>query len=106
MSDAILVLNAGSSSLKFTEFLVGAGKALEVCASGNLEELYGRARFRARDANGVVVGEHEWSEDAPPEHAGALEFLFAGENGEAVRTAYVEVGDFAAARAFQTTAQR
>ena len=76
MSDAILVLNAGSSSLKFTEFLVGAGKALEVCAGGNLEELYGRARFRARDANGAVVGELEWSEDAPPEHAGALDFLF------------------------------
>ena len=76
MSDAILVLNAGSSSLKFTEFLVGASEALEPCASGNLEELYGRARFRAQDASGAVVGEHEWSEDTPPEHAGALEFLF------------------------------
>jgi acetate kinase len=76
VSDAILVLNAGSSSLKFTEFLVGAGKALEAYASGNLEELYGRARFRARDANGAVVGEHEWSDDLPPQHAGALEFLF------------------------------
>jgi acetate kinase len=76
VSDAILVLNAGSSSLKFTEFLVGAGEAPEACVSGNLEELYGRARFRARDANGAVVGEHEWSEDAPPGHAGALEFLF------------------------------
>jgi acetate kinase len=76
VSDAVLVLNAGSSSLKFTEFLVGASEALEPCASGNLEELYGHARFRARDANGAVVGEHEWSEDAPPEHAGALEFLF------------------------------
>jgi acetate kinase len=76
MSDAILVLNAGSSSLKFTEFLVGVGEALEACADGNLEELYGHARFRARDASGAVIGEHEWSEDAPPEHAGALEFLF------------------------------
>ncbi|HEX3416814.1 MAG TPA: acetate/propionate family kinase [Stellaceae bacterium] len=76
MSDAILVLNAGSSSLKFTEFLAGAGEALEACASGNLEELYGRALFRARDASGAVVGEHKWSENTPPEHAGALEFLF------------------------------
>ncbi len=76
MSDAILVLNAGSSSLKFTEFLVGAGEALEAYASGSIEELYGRARFRARDASGAVVGEHEWSDAAPPQHAGALEFLF------------------------------
>jgi acetate kinase len=76
MTDAILVLNAGSSSLKFTEFLLGEGDALEAGISGNLEELYGSARFRARDASGEVVGEHAWNEDAPPEHAGALEFLF------------------------------
>jgi acetate kinase len=76
MSDAILVLNAGSSSLKFTEFLLGEGDALEAGIGGNLEELYGSAQFRARDASGEVVGEHAWNEDAPPEHAGALEFLF------------------------------
>jgi acetate kinase len=76
LSDAILVLNAGSSSLKFTEFLVGAGDALEAKISGSLEELYGRARFRARNASGAVIGEHAWEEDAAPRHAGALEFLF------------------------------
>lgn len=41
-----------------------------------------------------------------PREAVAVEFLFARENGEEVRTAYVEVGDFAAARAFQAVAQR
>jgi acetate kinase len=75
MGDAILVLNAGSSSLKFTEFII-VGETLETKVSGNLEELYGHARFRARDANGNVVGERVWSDDAPPQHAGALEFLF------------------------------
>jgi acetate kinase len=76
MSDAILVLNAGSSSFKFTEFLLGAGEALEAGISGNLEELYGAARFRARDASGAVVGEHAWGEQEPPTHTGALAFLF------------------------------
>ena len=66
MSDAILVLNAGSSSFKFTEFLLGEGEALEVGVSGNLEELYGHARFHARDSSGKVVGEHAWGEQAPP----------------------------------------
>jgi acetate kinase len=75
VSDAILVLNAGSSSLKFMEFVI-VGDALETKISGNLEELYGHARFRARDANGSVVGEHAWRDDAPPQHAGALAFLF------------------------------
>src|SRR5215469_15652397 len=55
---AILVLNAGSSSLKFTEFVVGEGDALDLKLSGNLEELYGRARFRATDTSGAAVGEH------------------------------------------------
>ena len=41
-----------------------------------------------------------------PRESVAVEFLFAGDNGEEVRTAYVEVGDFAAARAFQALAQR
>ena len=76
MADAILVLNAGSSSLKFTEFVAGQDGALEVKVSGNLEELYGRARFRAKDAAGTVAGEHAWSEGEPPQHAGALEYLF------------------------------
>jgi acetate kinase len=75
MSDAILVLNAGSSSLKFTDFVVVDGK-LEIKAAGKLEELYGRARFQARDATGAVVGKREWPEDAPPRHDGALAFLF------------------------------
>lgn len=76
MSDAILVLNAGSSSIKFTEFVITDDHALQAKISGNLEELYGRARFLARNGSGVVVGEHAWSEDSPPKHAGALEFLF------------------------------
>jgi hypothetical protein len=41
-----------------------------------------------------------------PREAVAVEFLFAGDDGESVRTAYVEVGDFAAARAFASLAQR
>ncbi|MGH7321077.1 MAG: acetate/propionate family kinase [Candidatus Rokuibacteriota bacterium] len=76
MSDVILVLNAGSSSLKFTEFLVNGRDTLAVGVSGNLEELYGRARFRATDSRGAAIDEHDWNEDAPPQHAGALEFLF------------------------------
>ena len=35
-----------------------------------------------------------------PRDAVAIEFLFPGERGDIVRTAYVEVGDFAAGRAF------
>ena len=80
--DAILVLNAGSSSLKFTEFVI-AGDTLKTKISGTLEELYGHARFRARDANGRILGEHAWGDGAPPQHGGAIEFLFDWLRGHA-----------------------
>jgi acetate kinase len=92
MTDAIIVLNAGSSSLKFTEFVVRADDALEAVVSGILEELYGRARFRAKDANGKVVDEHAWEEDAAPQHAGALEFLFGWLRGRARDGKLIAVG--------------
>ncbi|HEY2709576.1 MAG TPA: hypothetical protein VGI95_16120 [Caulobacteraceae bacterium] len=41
-----------------------------------------------------------------PRESVAVEFLFAGDDGESVRTAYVEVGDFAAAQAFQSVPQQ
>lgn len=77
MSDAILVLNAGSSSLKFAAYIAGHGDELEFEVGGNLEELYGAAKFRARAPDGSVAGEHTWPAETPPRHEGALEFLFA-----------------------------
>ncbi len=53
MSDVILVLNAGSSSLKFSIFVVenGVGR-LSLLVSGAVEGVEGRPHFVARDANG------------------------------------------------------
>ena len=73
MRDAILVLNAGSSSLKFSVFVSGADLAPLV--AGNVEELQGRARFRAKDATGTIVDEHAWPDGGPPGHEGAIAFL-------------------------------
>ena len=41
-----------------------------------------------------------------PREAVAVDFLFSGPRGDTVRTAYVEVGDFAAGRFFLTASQR
>ena len=41
-----------------------------------------------------------------PRESIAIEFVFMGRSGDIVRTAYVEVGDFAAGQAFLTVAQR
>ncbi len=72
MSDAILVVNAGSSSLKFCVYAVD-GAALRVTVSGNLEELQSQPRFRAQDAAGRAADARAW--DAPLGHDGAIAFL-------------------------------
>ncbi|HWT79786.1 MAG TPA: acetate kinase, partial [Candidatus Methylomirabilis sp.] len=79
MADAILVLNAGSSSLKFSVFLVG--KALELSVQGQIEGLQTHPRFRARDHAGNLVGEKEWLDGTALGHEGAIEFLFSWGRG-------------------------
>ena len=51
MSDALLVLNAGSSSLKFTAFL--DDDSTEPLLWGRIEELLSAPHFIARNAAGV-----------------------------------------------------
>ena len=72
MADAILVLNAGSSSLKFETFVLdGAGLARAV--AGIVEDFDGRPRFTATRADGTSVGRRSW--DGAIGHGGALDFL-------------------------------
>ena len=74
MSDAILVVNAGSSSIKFSVFLA-QGDALDLLLGGQIESLYTVPRFKAKDAAGVVVGERQWAQGEALGHDGAITFL-------------------------------
>jgi acetate kinase len=59
MTDAILVLNAGSSSIKFSAF-GRRGADLDLVARGQVEGLGTAPRFIAKDAGGNTVGEKRW----------------------------------------------
>ena len=74
MSDAILVINAGSSSIKFSLFLE-RGEALELFLGGQIEGLYSAPRFKAKDAAGAVVGARQWPDGEPLDHDGGLAYL-------------------------------
>jgi acetate kinase len=74
MSDAILVVNAGSSSIKFSLFLE-RGEALDLFLGGQIEGLYSAPRFKARDAAGAIVGERQWADGEPLGHDGGLAHL-------------------------------
>ena len=74
MPDAIAVLNAGSSSLKFSLF-AELGSALELIARGQAEGLYTAPRFVAKDREGKTLAEKSWGEGARVGHDGALDHL-------------------------------
>jgi acetate kinase len=71
---AIVVINAGSSSVKFSVYLRAAGE-LELRLRGQVEGLGTRPRFVARDADGATVGERVWPDGARLDHDGALAHL-------------------------------
>ena len=73
MSDLILVLNAGSSSIKFSLF--DGGAQLGVLASGQVEGLYTAPRFIAKDAAGQRLAEKHWEAGQRLGHGGALAHL-------------------------------
>jgi acetate kinase len=73
MADAILVLNAGSSSLKFSVFL--DEEPASSLLSGQLDGLTTRPRFIARSA-GSIIKEQEWPSGTHLAHQGAIEVLF------------------------------
>ena len=71
MTDAIVVLNAGSSSLKFSVF-AGADD-LPFVVGGQVSGLYTAApRFVAKDASGSAVAEKRWDAEAALDHEGAI----------------------------------
>ena len=73
MADVILVLNEGSSSLKFSAFDAQHAQ-LELILRGQIEGLYTSPRFRATDRNGAASS-HEWGDGHPLGHQGAIEYL-------------------------------
>jgi len=89
--DAIAVVNAGSSSIKFSLFGV-RGDALELTVHGQAEGLYTAARFQAKDAAGRVLDEKSWGDGVALGHDGALDHLLAFLRGQLVNDRLVGVG--------------
>lgn len=71
MKEIVLVINAGSSSLKFKIF----DPSDVVVASGQVEGIDLSPSFKAKDAQNAVIAEHQWSEKEAHNHALVLEFL-------------------------------
>ena len=74
MADVILVLNAGSSSLKFSVFEIAA-KELTLQLKGQIEGIGTAPRFVAKSAEGEELGSKTWDKGTPLGHDGAIAHL-------------------------------
>jgi acetate kinase len=68
--DAVLVLNAGSSSIKFELFEAAAAPVPRF--AGQMEGIGAAPRFTAKDAAGTRLADRRWDDGAPGHHAAAL----------------------------------
>ncbi len=76
MNNAIIVLNAGSSSIKFSLF-VERNETLEPDIRGQIEGLYTQARFVSKAPDGAVKAEKIFPDGALLGHDGALDHLIS-----------------------------
>ena len=74
MTNAILVLNAGSSSIKFSVF-VRRSDGLDLALRGQVEGLYTTPHFVGKTGDGSIISEKAWKEDFKLGHDGAIEHL-------------------------------
>jgi acetate kinase len=81
MADVFAVLNAGSSSIKFSLFADRDG-ALQPGVRGQVEGVYTAPRFVAKDAAGTTVTEKSWGDGVSLGHDGALEHIVGWLRGE------------------------
>jgi acetate kinase len=71
---ALLVINAGSSSVKYCVYLL-RGDALEIRLRGQVESLFERPQAIARDETGQTLAEATWPAGTRLGHEGALAYL-------------------------------
>lgn len=91
MADAIVVLNAGSSSIKFSLYAL-RGVDLQPVARGQIEGLFTAPRFVSKDEAGKLLSEKSWGEGKTLGHEGALDHLVGYLRGELKEHQLVGVG--------------
>src|SRR5215813_7328667 len=90
MADAIAVLNAGSSSIKFSLFAT-RGSDLELELHGQVEGIYTKPHFIAKRQDGSKA-EKSWPEGTSLDHDGTLEYLIPFLRAELAHDHLIGVG--------------
>ncbi len=91
MADAIAVLNAGSSSVKFSLFVARSGD-LELHVRGQIEGIDAAPHFMAKGRDGAPTTEKSWPAGTQLGHDGALDHLIGFLHAELAGDHLVGVG--------------
>jgi len=75
MTEAIVVFNAGSTSLKFSTYAVEATGSLSLRCVGQIDSIQGDPHFVVKDAAGKRLDTHEWGKGHAIDHRIALHFV-------------------------------
>ncbi len=75
ISEAIVVVNAGSTSLKFAAYAVDASRSLPLLCRGQIESMESDPHFVVKNADGKQLGAHEWGNGRAIDHKTALHFV-------------------------------
>jgi acetate kinase len=72
MPDSILVVNAGSSSIKFSSYEIGDGRTLRLASKGQMDGIGTQARLRVRDAGGAALTDQKYATADVPDVPAAM----------------------------------
>ncbi|MGE5504550.1 MAG: acetate/propionate family kinase [Actinomycetota bacterium] len=75
MRDGILVINAGSSSIKFSLYLSNGEEKPQLSSKGQVEGINVAPHFEARDPKGAVLADKRWEHGERLSHEILLEYL-------------------------------
>ena len=75
MIDAIIVVNADSTSLKFGAYGMDTTGSLPLLCRGQVDSMQGDPHFVAKNAAGKPLYAHEWGEGHTIDHRTALNFV-------------------------------
>jgi len=92
MSEAIVVFNAGSTSLKFAAYELAAAGALNLLRVGRIDSMQGDPHFIVKDAAGKPLAAHEWGEGHAIDHRTALHFVITWLEANLADTKVVAAG--------------
>jgi acetate kinase len=77
MTDAVLVINAGSSSIKFAAYAAGSDEDPRLIGKGAIEGIGSEPRFVVEDPEGRVLDERNWPDGAALPHEEAFRFIMS-----------------------------